>query len=252
MAAIHTGVLRLNQLNRQPGDTITFKSDGGAEAKVTYRANWASTLPLCPKKYSPHPDFPWLLLTNWSIEREEGDVGKIDATYEGVQSAGSTDNNADLPAPESELSTSVSQEPIWTHPRYKDAFTIDQKGVIIRKVNAASKQDYDAADITDTTMFPTDVIRDLAMEIFKKLQNGVTSYFVPTTVYSRTYASIAAPSSIDKVGTIDTPTGAPKLDGKRQWLKMSKTWRRAGGYYQIQEQWKASGPAGIDKQLYSS
>lgn len=233
MSATQIGTLTNGKLNRTFGDEITFLADGGANAIVHYYCTWSLSLLLIPVKYSPHPDFPWLLLTNWKNERSEGDVALIQCTYVGAQST------AQLPEPESQFEVVTSTEPIESHPLYKDTVTLDDKSKIRRKLSATTQQEYDDIVLTGD-----------ALALFTKKMNGTTSYLVPTITYSRTYASYSRPQSIDKVGLIDKPPQAPGLETGRNWLKTGHVWDRAGGYYRVRESWRASGPGGVDTDLY--
>lgn len=231
-------LINLTGLVRQSSSAYQMdQKTGGFKGTVTWIAPWTSALTLAPKKLDPHPDSPSLLCTDTKIVQEEGGVAKIESTYEGI-SPGEGGDNFQLPAPEYELNTSTTQEPIETLKA-------------LASLTANERQQVDDAISGTITVDPSS-FSDTQTILYDYKLKGVSSYFVPSMTYTKSYASFTRPSgaSITKVGKIDLPSGAPTLAAGRNWLKLGTTYRQAGGYFQIQESWMASGDNGWDSDIY--
>ena len=231
-------LINMSGLVRQASSAYQMdQKTGGFKGTVTWLAPWASALSLAPKKLDAHPDSPSLLCTDTKIMQEEGGLAKIESTYEGISPV-DNEGGFQLPAPEYELNTSTTQEPIETLAAFKD-MTAQERQEVDDAIAGSPSVDPDLFTAEQTTLYT-----------FKS--KGITSYFVPSVTYTKSYASFSRPSkdSLKNVGKIDKPSGAPDLRDGRTWLKLGVTYRQAGGYFQIQESWMASGDNGWDVDIY--
>jgi len=88
---------------------------------------------------------------------------------------------------------------------------------------------------------------------FDLITKGVTSYKDIMATYTVRQTSRSDKSSIDSVGTINTPPKAPKFPN-RTWLQVSSncSMNDDGKTYTIENTWLLSGLGGWDKDLYGS
>lgn len=231
MSVIHQG--EVEQPIRAPGETIEFSNSGqAAVSRVTTHCVWARVLQLRPTIGSAHPDFSTFQAVHVLITREEGNVGRIETTYEGPNvGPGGAPN---IPAPTYSLESSVSAEPVELNPRYEDV-TDDE----LRRIREALKD-----DTAPTGLSP------LATELYQKKLYGQDSYLRPAAVFVVSYQSRTAPNP-DRVGKIASPPGPnPTLGEGQNWLYAALTWEARGGLYSVQERYQASGPGGWDPDLY--
>jgi hypothetical protein len=261
MSATQIGALTTAQLIRQPGETITMDAVGGFKAQVTFECAWKDYPSLIPKKLDPHPDFPQLLLNQSQTTRIEGDIASIQCSYQGLLS----NNNQDLPPTEYSLQTTNNQEPIDVHPFFASA-GLDDRQLVNQILSATEQQKYnegvtalyaykwpnDASGNASTKQAPNNSSRYAAIQLFQYKAAGITSYYMPTQIFTISYASYARPSKSGDVGKILTPSNAPTLNNGKNWLFMGQTWKRAGGYYQIQETYQASYDGGWNTTLYTN
>lgn len=226
--------INLTGLIRQPeGGYQMDNTFGGWKGTVVWRCARSSALSLAPTKLSAHPDNGSLLCTDCKITEEEGDVSKIEATFEGLAPGDATS----LPPVETELSATTSEQPIETHDLIKYLTNAQRNEVQIFIQRPESSID---------TPVPTGWIDDQVL-YYNWLTRGITSYLVPGMVFTRSYVSTSRPTSA-KVGTISKPPEAPSILG--DWLKLGTTYKRSGGYYQVTESWQASGKTKWDPLIY--
>lgn len=234
-------LINLTGLTRSSETTYEMVAKTGAwKSTVVYYAPASIALSLAPAKYAEHPDNPSLLCVGCTIAREDGDVSKITASYEGLAPAtpGAGFGTSQLPPPEFELSGTCSQEPIETHPKHSSLTAQDLRDI---------EDQLNNPDVNNTTDWSA-----VKHSLYACKQLGINSYYSPGQIYTKSYASYNRPSSIENNGKIDVPKDAPKLPSGMDWLKISTTYRRVGGYYQVQESWQASGLNGWDKYVYST
>ena len=231
-------LIGLSSFIRQPeGGYEMDAKTGGWIGTVVWRGPTSSALSFAPKKNDPHPDSSSLLATQVSIQSEEGGISKIEARYEGLPSDGGSPDLLSLPEPEVELSATVSEQPIETHPSIS-RLSAEERNAVTKYIEDPYNYEGDTFNATQNIYWGF-------------LTKGITSYLCPGMIFSRVSSSYSRPSGASAVGTINSPSGAPALSGGRTWLKMGSSWRRAGGYYIIQESWQSSGPAGWDSTIYN-
>jgi len=183
--------------------------------------------------FAQHPDFSNMLLQRRSGQRTEPGYWTVSYTFEGFL--------FEAPDPVYELATSLSQEPIQTHPDFESTIA----GTPAAPLNGAIFVDPDTGWQSEKTN-----------AIFKEFgagggaKQGVEAYLVPGAEWRETTFQTSRPSGIRDVGTIDTPNGSPPSVSGRDWLAWSETYIRRGGIYQVQTVWKLSGRNGWDTDIY--
>lgn len=179
---------------------------------------------------------------NMSLTRRTGQRGKpgwwtVNYVFEGFL--------VSLPDPTYELTTSLSQEPIQTHPDFAtfagtpstnppingSVFVDPDTGFESRKSNA--------------------IWKEFAFKGTANEKAGIESYLAPGAEWRETKFQTSRPTGIRDVGTIESPAGSPPTLSGRNWLAWGETYVRRGHIYQVTSTWKLSGRNGWDTDIYS-
>lgn len=186
--------------------------------------------------FAPHPRFSNMLLSKRDGQRGEPGYWNVTYTFEGFLLS--------APEPTYELNTSLSQEPIQTHPDF------------------ASLAGTPSSPLNGAIFVDPETRRQSEAEnaVFKEFSNnpepgsqskaGVDSYLVPGAEWREIKFQTTRPTGMKNVGTIDTPSGSPPTLSGRDWLAWSESYVRRGGVYQVQTTWKLSGRNGWDTDIY--
>jgi hypothetical protein len=191
-----------------------------------------NTAPEMPSSGAPHPYWTELKCEGVTVKQDvEG--FRLEGRYAGIY--GPT-------LPVYELSESMSEEPIETHPDFKD-FATDANGYKPHPddgsfVGFVRRPEWDL-NLDDPT----------PREITNPLWIGVRSYLVPGATFRKTYVTINAPSP-GTLGSISTPEGAPSYSD-RTWLYAGMAYERRADVYVIREEWRLSGPRGWNTIIYT-
>jgi hypothetical protein len=239
---------------------------------------------LIPQKgaFCQEEGFQFLNYASCSVENIEGDLARVTCSYSGKQPNESGGDDPEEPddqflAENYEMNVSVSEEPIESHPRYKDISELDRdylagirEGRIVQVRNSSSEvvenTYYDKSQgIVASAYLFTD---EKAAELANKLASGIFSYQVPKQIWreTRTVAldedgnvpnSLNIPAKLNRVGYISTPNKAPQLNAgvginKRNYLftGMNLSIDKATNTATISYEFQVSGPGGWDEDLY--
>lgn len=187
--------------------------------------------------FAAHPDFSTMLLTRRTGQRGKPGWWTVNYVFEGFL--------VSSPSPTYELTTSLSQEPIQTHPDFAtfagtpstnppingSVFVDPDTGFESRKSNA--------------------IWKEFAFKGTANEKAGIESYLAPGCEWRETKFQTTEPTGIRDVGTIENPAGPnPSLSG-RDWLAWGETYVRRGYIYQVTSTWKLSGRNGWDTDIYS-
>lgn len=181
-----------------------------------------------------HPRFNSLALSKRGGTRDIPGWWRVDYTFEGF-------TGDKLPEPTYELSTTLSQEPIQTHPRFESHIA----GTPSNRLN-------DSYWVDPTTRLDSEDSTAVFVEFKKGRKAGVDSYMNPGAEWRETSFSKTEPTSFVNIGDIDTPSGNPPDVGDRDWLYWAETYSKRGRIYQITKVWRLSGRAGWDPDIYDS
>ena len=192
--------------------------------------------------YPARPPASSSAFPNMSLTRRTGQRGKpgwwtVNYVFEGFLIS--------APDPTYELTTSLSQEPIQTHPDFAtfagtpstdppingSVFVDPDTGFESRKSNA--------------------IWKEFAFKGTANEKAGIESYLAPGCEWRETKFQTTEPTGICDVGTIENPAGPnPTLSG-RDWLAWGETYVRRGYVYQVTSTWRLSGRNGWDTDIYS-
>ena len=192
--------------------------------------------------FAPHPRFGNMALSKRRGTRQEPGYWTVTYTFEGFTSG-------QTPEPTYELVSSLTQEPIQTHPDFVSTIA----GTPAAPLNGAIFVDPDTGWQSEAD---NAVFKEFGPEAgglgFGGSKAGIDSYLVPGAEWRVTSFQSTQPSSLLSVGTISSPYGgAPSLSG-RDWLAWSNTWTRRGATYQVSRTWKLSGRNGWDQDIYGT
>ena len=185
--------------------------------------------------YTVHPDFPKMAVARVQWEKPRQFAGKfyrVAYIYEGFINA--------LPDSTYELSGTLTEEPIETHPDFEDF-----AGTPSSPLNGAVFLDPETGKPTT----------DDAKGVFSEFgisgdKAGVSSYASPGVMWTETRYSTTKPTELGDLGQIDTPNGNPPTFSGRDWLLWDSSYRRRGFIYEIRIAWKLSGRNGWDEDIY--
>jgi len=181
-----------------------------------------------------HPTFSNMLLTRRTGQRGKPGWWTVNYVFEGFLFSN--------PSPTYELTTSLSQEPIQTHP---DFATIG--GTPASPQNSSIFVDPDTGFISAKS---NAIWKEFAFKGTANEKAGIESYLAPGCEWRETKFQTSRPTGIRDIGTIENPAGPnPTLSG-RNWLAWGETYIRRGYVYQVTSTWKLSGRNGWDTDIY--
>ena len=184
--------------------------------------------------FAPHPRFSSMALTRKTGQRGKPGWWTVNYVFEGFLLA--------IPEPTYELTTSLSQEPIQTHPDFatfagtpstplnESQFVDPDTGFNSQKSNAAWKE--------------------FAFNGSANPKAGIDSYLNPGCEWRETKFVTTRPTGIRDVGTIESPAGNNPTVAGRDWLAWGESYSRRGHIYQVNSTWKLSGRNGWDTDIY--
>lgn len=186
--------------------------------------------------FASHPTFTSMALTRKTGQRGKPGWWSVNYVFEGFL--------LQIPDPTYELTTSLSQEPIQTHPDF-----VSLAGTPAAPLNSSVFVDPDTGHVSEKD---NAIWKEFAFKGTENTKAGVSSYLVPGCEWRETKFQTTRPTGIREVGTIDNPAGpAPSLSG-RDWLAWGETYVRRGHIYQVNRTWKLSGRNGWDSDIYST
>jgi hypothetical protein len=174
---------------------------------------------------------------------------RADCRYAGAE-------EANFNIPQYELTISMQEQPIETHPR----FVSHLAGTAATPLNGA-------IFIDPQTGTPGTVNARCVFERFapvltgggKNPKGGLEAFLAPTVTYRQNYVS-GSPASGSDFGKISSSVPGPGYPGttaSRDWLMIGSTYQRrgspAGGtyvVYEVSNEWLLSGPGGWDNDIY--
>jgi hypothetical protein len=180
--------------------------------------------------FAPHPRFSNMLLSRRSGSRNEPGYMTVSYLFEGFLLS--------IPEPTYELTTSLTVEPIQTHPDFATF-----AGTPAAPLNGSLFVDPE-------TGWESSKTNAVWKEFVGSSKAGIDSYLVPGAEWRETKFQTNEPTGIRDVGTIDSPDGpAPSVSG-RDWLAWAESYIRRGAVYQVATVWKLSGRNGWDSDIY--
>lgn len=227
----------------QAEETIKINSDGLATITVVEMIPAAQFQASLQKAYAPHPKFRNAQSMDVEATKsKDGQFYRVTTTYQGIfgSASGEASSGGGLPDPTSSVSISTSEEPIQTHPKFKEF-----AGTPSDPKNGAIFIDPETGKPTKNN--EKGVFREFG---FGSKFEGVDSYLNISCTYTVTSYQATKPKDSSDVGKISSPPGAPKTSG-RNWLYTGMEYTRRGGVYEVRKSWLMSGPGGWKKEIYS-
>lgn len=200
--------------------------------------------------------FEFLLTEGVKVFNIGGDLATVTVEYGGLgrpDSEGGGDGGDDVGNDYTlELSIESGEEPLQTHPKYKDIDAGEKEiiqNILSGKLVAVKNKSYYYRNADENEYaFEVTIASELGRELIDFLLRGVTTYLVPRTTLRYSYTSRQMPS-LDGVGKIATP---PKGGGTDSWLYMGAQMTESGGVYEITKEYlKSQDGDEWDDKIYS-
>ena len=206
-----------------------------ADSVATCSATWFAYPYESAREYAPtinksqHPIWTGLYCKSVSIKKY-GAGAIITAQYEGAESWDSGNDSGDNSV---EVSCTMREEPIESHPRFEY-----WAGTPETPKSGIFDNDGKFAGWNSKTEGG-------------KIMAGVKSYLVPSYSGTVGYISRGKPS-LGGIGGIGGGAGLPAVGGKYQWMRTGVSFSSmADGKYKVTESYLLSGPNGWNKYIYS-
>lgn len=185
--------------------------------------------PGAPKSFGQaHPLWSYLTCDKVSVSHN-GTHWECEANFFGITGS---------PTPIYELDMRTSEEPIESHPSFKDfAYPAGTNGSM-----------YDA-DGQFLGFFPKYYGSN---NLTNGQWVGVRGYLSPGAIWRKNYVSTTQPDDMTVLGKVDAPEGSPPtVAAGRTWLYNGLTWEQRGLVYTVKKEWLLSGRRGWNTTIYT-
>jgi hypothetical protein len=216
------------------------------EGKIFYTDEYDGWTGRCPRKGSEHPDIGGLYLKDRDAKRIEGGLVEVELDYESHEVT--TSETGENPRKKRySIEHTVSEQPLLTHPRYKD-FSDEEFLALQMMINGQIEK-------PDGSLWEDDITEgERQNEAKQKVKSGITSYLKPGIIYVQRYSDSNLESVEDEmVGYIhEAPGSPPASEGKNYlYLGYSADDTDDGRYHNIERRWQQSDSKGWDAELYT-
>jgi hypothetical protein len=189
------------------------------------------------------------------ITNIEGDLAQVTCEYGGFQDGDDPDDTSKVKYTY-ELGIVTNEEPIESHPNYKDVD--DEELVIIQNVKSGKYQlvageEYKYTNISDAGDDEEyEITSTEGRELIDFISKGVESYLAPSQIWRATFTSKKLPSAsiLNSVGKVTSAEGAPTISSGRNWLFLGCNVSEENKIYTISYEWMLSGAGGWSDELY--
>ena len=191
--------------------------------------------------FSPHPDFPSLLVFGSKLKRRPGLLnGLLSLEYRGL-----APSYSEPPPPIYTVEVTTGNEPLSTHVLWTSEIAGTAAVPLNNSmwVDAAGK--FNPAPPAQIGTFDPNTAQFSAW-IKGSIFTGIEDYLAQGCTFKKKYTGYNLPSSLANVGTFSNPDGpAPTLSSNYAWFFLGATADDNAGVYLITESWKAvpTGPA---------
>lgn len=213
------------------GELVIQKDSVATSSAVWFVYPFSAAKSLAPEVgKSPHPIWGGLYCKSYTIKKA-GAGAIITAQFEGSEYQ--WDSEKDSEENTVEVAATMREEPIETHPKFKDWIAEKEGGLSV-------------AIFDDDGNFKTwNKDTKLGSELL-----GVKSYYVPGYSATVTFISKARPS-LGGIGSIGGGGGIPGLGEGREWMKTGISYSSlADGTYKVTETYLSSGEKGWNEEVY--
>ena len=230
------------RLYPQPGYSVSIDKEGKWTAIQVFLCHRNSAVALMPRPGTPHPEIPFITISQVSASISEGDLAEITCNYAGAEEKDDEDEKANAVYT---MGLSLSEEPILTHQRYKNLDAKEREA--LQMILAGKEKDDQGNKLKDK------IESERGKEVLAKIERGQTSYYSPRVTWRESWVrdKPAAAGELNDIGNIADPSGpAPSLAGGRNWLLNGVTQTQEGRSFRLEMEWLASDRGGWDPEIY--
>jgi len=259
-----------SEIYRQPGSTFS-DADGTFTGSAVYAMTlnaWnnnavRSRFTIGNTFYQLDPDCPivvrFLVIENVQPSYEEGNMVFVTVNFVGSEVAQYNGESAGEAAIKTyRLEGRLMDMSLAEHPKWQELD--DETKFFLGKAISG-----DAEINNDNTIawyysnldqwVTSEVLTGNALEFLKILNNGETTYVVPSITWTETTQGKTAMTAaqLNKLGHVSTPRGSPpELTGGRTWMLTGASQEQRGTIYQTQIEWSVSERGGWNTFLYDT
>jgi len=198
------------RLYPQPGYSVQIDKEGKWTASQVFLCHRSSAVALMPRPGTPHPDIPFIAVSQSTVEFTEGDLAEVTCQYAGAEDKEEAAEKANAVY---SMGLSLSEEPLLSHHRYKDLPEKEREA--LQLIQSGKDKDDQGNKLRDK------VESVLGIEVLAKIERGQTGYYSPRVTWRESWVrnKPAKAAELNDIGNISVPNGpAPELAGGRNWL----------------------------------
>lgn len=230
------------RLYPQPGYGAQIDREGKWTATQIFLCHRASAVALMPRPGTPHPEIPFIAVSQVTADFTEGDLAEITCQYAGAEEKEEEDERTNSVF---SMGLSLSEETLLSHYRYKDIAAKEREA--LQSIQSGKDKDDQGNKLRDK------VESERGLEALAKIERGQTSYYCPRVTWRESWvrSKPAKAAELNDIGNISDPTGpAPTLAGGRDWLLNGVTQTQEGKSFRLEMEWLASDRGGWDPDIY--
>jgi hypothetical protein len=231
------------RLYPQPGYAVQIDKEGKWTATQIFLCHRSSAVSLMPRPGTPHPEIPFIAVSQAGAEFTEGDLAEITCQYAGAEDKEEEDEKANAVYT---MGLSLSEEPLLSHPRYKDLPEKEREA--LQSIQSGKDKDDQGNKLRDK------IESELGVEALAKIERGQTGYYSPRVTWRESWVrnKPASAAELNEIGNISEPNGpVPPLAGGRNWLLNGVTQTQEGKSFRLEMEWLASDRGGWDPDIYT-
>jgi len=231
------------RLYPQPGYSVQIDKEGKWTASQVFLCHRSSAVALMPRPGTPHPEIPFIAISQSTVEFTEGDLAEVTCQYAGAEDK---EEEAEKANAVYSMGLSLSEEPLLSHHRYKDL--PDKEREALQLIQSGKDKDDQGNKLRDK------VESVMGIEVLTKIERGQTGYYSPRVTWKESWVrnKPAKAAELNDIGNISVPNGpTPELAGGRDWLLNGVTQTQDGKSFRMEMEWLASDRGGWDPDLYN-
>jgi hypothetical protein len=231
------------RLYPQPGYTVQIDKEGKWTASQIFLCHRSSAVVLMPRPGTPHPEIPFIAVSQAGVQFTEGDLAEVTCQYAGAEDK---EEEAEKANAVYSMGLSLSEEPLLSHHRYNDV--PDNEREALQLIQSGKDKDDQGNKLRDK------IVSVRGIEARTKIERGQTGYYSPRVTWKESWVrnKPAKASDLNDIGNISVPNGpAPELAGGRNWLLNGVTQTQDGKSFRMEMEWLASDRGGWDPDLYN-
>lgn len=271
---------QIHRVTTEKEYVFNYDSDTGNTLTISYETPEEEALSTLPPLGSGTSMMRGIILKKATVKPGEGgqasvrlEYGKPDDDEDEEEDDGGSGNEGDDEEEgevvEQSLDGSVNDEPLLSHPKaqsgindaHREYLKAVQDGTRIWEFvneleeDGSPKRDKDGQPVMKPLKQLLKGLSSNGQEVLKMLQQGIHSYRSPGATYREARLVTAKEVSLDGLGQIAHPSGAPTPAG-RSWLMVGKAFTKVTTgsgrkRWRVETLYELSGPNGWNKQLYS-